>query len=225
MNFVSNLVLGYVLNSVEKQILASLSSASNGNNASYFAWNNDNFIDTLNNKYNSFYELAYKHDCNNPQVVYDNIKNKLYQLDLVNADMGSVYKKGVKIETNDIVAISWNTNLNILPFTVYSNVFYNIINVYETENYINLIIRSTANSFNDECISFTLTKDAQSVSIHMTYNYTPLNVYYSFLVLTKILEYDTVINQFMVNVVSHLYGDEKTTCDTKNVKSLMRTIV
>ena len=213
---------GYVVNEVEKIVLKSISAINKADNSSYLAWNNDKFSQTLNTKSNSFYELTYKHTCNNPQITFDNVKKKLYQIDVIDAVSGTTYKKKDKIAINDIVAISWITNLVILPFNVYSNVFYNVVNVYETENYLNLILQSTASSYNNECFSFVLTKDAQSVSITMTYNYVPMNVYYSFLISTKLLEYDPVIYKFMLDAVSHLFEGETITCDNQNIKTLTR---
>jgi hypothetical protein len=221
----TTLVIGYVLNQLDNLTLSIINKATGNDTASFLAFNNDNIKSTLVSKHNNYHELSYKHVCDNPKITFDNIVKKLKNVDIIGKDIGTVSKKNDDLQTNDLIAISWITNLVILPFKVSSAVFYNVLNVYENDDYFNIIIHSAANSYNAEYMNFTVRKEVQLVSITMTYGYVPTNVYYAFLISSGIINYQPVIQTYMLNVIDYLYADEKTKCDVNNIKALSRNVM
>jgi hypothetical protein len=219
------LIAGYLINQLDKQVLKIINTATGNDTASFLAFNNENIKSTLFSKYNNYHELSYKHICDSPQATFDNLVEKLKNVDIIGKEVGQVSKKNYVLQINDLIAISWITNLVILPFKVSSAVFYNVLNIYETDDYFNIIIHSAANSYNAEYMNFTVRKEAQLVSITMTYGYVPTNVYYAFLITSGIIKYQPVINIFMLNVVNYLYSDEKTKCDVSNIETLSRSVM
>jgi hypothetical protein len=212
-----SLIAGYIFDNLDTII----NKATGNDTASFLAFNDD-IMSTLVSKHNNYYELSYKHVCDNPQNTFDNLVSKLKNLDIIGADIGKVSKKHEMIQNNDLIAISWITNLLILPFKVSSVSFYNVLNVYETDDYLQIIFHSAANIYNSEYMNFTVQKDIQSVSIKMTYDYVPTNIYGTLLITTGILNFESTIHAFMLNTITHLYADDNIIC---NIQSLKRSIV
>ena len=219
------LIAGYALNQLDKQVLKIINKATGNDTASFLAFNNENIKSTLVSKYNNYNELSYKHICDNPKITFDKLVGKLKNVDIIGKEVGQVNKKNDVLQINDLISISWITNLVILPFNVSSAVFYNVLNIYETDDYFNIIIHSAANSYNAEYVNFTVRKEAQLVSIKITYGYVPTNVYYAFLITSGLINYKPVIQTFMLNMVYYLYGDEKTKCDINNIEPLTRSVL
>ena len=219
------LIAGYIFNQLDKQVLNIINKATSNDTASFLAFNNENIKSTLVSKYNNYNELSYKHICDNPKITFDKLVGKLKNVDIIGKEIGQVSKKNDVLQINDLIAIAWITNLVILPFKVSSAVFYNVLNIYETDDYFNLIIHSAANSYNAEYVNFTVRKEAQLVSIKITYGFVPTNVYYAFLISSGLINYKPVIQNFMLNIVDYLYGDEKTKCDINNIESLTRSVM
>ena len=219
------LIAGYVLNQLDKQVLNIINKATGNDTASFLAFDGENIKSNLVSKYNNYNELSYKHICDNPKITFDKLVEKLKHVDIIGKEIGQVSKKNDVLQINDLISILWITNLAILPFKVRSAVFYNILNVYETDDYFNLIIHSAANSYNAEYINFMVRKETQLVSIKITYGFVPTNVYYAFLISTGLINYKPVIQNFMVNMVDYLYGDEKTKCDVNNIETLSRNVI
>jgi len=221
----TTLVIGYVFNQLDNLTLSVINKATGNDTASFLAFNNDNIKSTLVSKHNNYHELSYKHVCDNTQTTFDNLVKKLKNVDIIGKDIGKVSKKNDILQTNDLIAISWITNLVILPFNVSSAVFYNVLNVYETDEYFNIILHSAANSYNAEYMNFTVRKEEQLVSITLTYGFVPTNVYYAFLISSGLINYQPVIQTFMLSMVNYLYADEKTKCDVSNIETLSRNIM
>ena len=219
------LIAGYLINQLDKQVLNIINTATGNDTASFLAFNNENIRSTLVSKYNNYNELSYKHICDSPKITFDKLVGKLKNVDIIGKGVGQVSKKNEVLQINDLIAISWITNLAILPFNVSSAVFYNVLNIYETDDYFNLIIHSAANSYNAEYMNFTVRKEAQLVSITMTYGYVPTNVYYAFLISSGLINYQPVIQKFMLNTVDYLYDGDKTQCDASNIESLTRNVI
>ena len=219
------LIAGYIFNQLDKQVLNIINKATGNDTASFLAFNNENIKSTLVSKYNNYNELSYKHICDNPKITFDKLVGKLKNVDIIGKESGQVSKKNNVLQTNDLIAIAWITNLVILPFKVSSAVFYNVLNIYETDDYFNLIIHSAANSYNAEYINFTVRKEAQLVSIKITYGFVPTNVYYAFLISSGLINYKPVIQNFMLNIVDYLYEGDKIQCDTSNIESLTRSVM
>jgi hypothetical protein len=230
------LITGYVLNRIdyltlillnelEKTTLNVINKATGNDTSSFLAFNNDNLMSTLVSKKNNYNELLYKHVCDNPQTTFYNVVRKLKNVDIIGKDIGIVNKKNSDLQTNDLIAISWITDLVILPFNVNSAVFYNILNIYEKDDYFNIILHSAANSYNSEYMSFIIEKDTQSVSIKMTYGYVPNSLYYTFLIATGIIDYQPVIQKYMLNVVNYIYADDTTKCKVDNIQYLSRSVM
>ncbi len=221
----TTLITGYLLNILDNLTLNIINKATGNDTASFLSFNNDNIMSTLVSKHNNYNELSYKHFCDTPQITFDNVVKKLKNMDIIGKDIGDVSKKNDYLQTNDLIVIRWITNLVILPFNVNSAVFYNILNIYETDDYFNIILHSAANSYNSEYVSFIIEKDTQSVSIKMTYGYVPNNLYYTFLIASGLFDYQQVIEMYMLNVVNYLYADDKPKCDVSNIKSLTRNVM
>lgn len=224
LNLIDDLTL-ILLNELEKTTLNVINKATGNDTSSFLAFNNDNLMPMLVSKKNNYHELLYKHVCDNPRTTFYNVVRKLKNVDIIGKDIGIVNKKNSDLQTNDLIAISWITNLVILPFNVNSAVFYNILNIYETDDYFNIILHSAANSYNYEYMSFIIEKDTQSVSIKMTYGYVPNNLYYKCLIASGLHDYQTLIEMYMLNVVNYLYADDTTKCDVSNIKSLTRNVM
>lgn len=221
----TSLLIGYVFNQLDNLTLSIINKATGNDTASFLAFNGENIKSTLVSKHNNYNELSYKHICDDPKTTFGKLVNKLKNVDVIGKEIGIVSKKNDDLQTNDLIAISWITNLVILPFKVNSAVFYNILNVYETDDYFNLIIHSAANSYNSEYINFTVRKETQLVSMKITYGFVPTNVYYAFLISSGLINYKPIIQTFMLNMVDYLYGDEKTKCDVNNIESLSRNVL
>ena len=219
------LIAGYVFNQLDKQLLKIINKATGNDTASFLAFNNENIKSTLVSKYNNYNELSYKHICDNPKITFDKLVGKLKNVDIIGKEVGQVNKKNDVLQINDLISISWITNLVILPFNVSSAVFYNVLNIYETDDYFNIIIHSAANSYNAEYINFTVRKETQLVSIKITYGFVPTNVYYAFLISSGLINYQPVIQKFMLNMVDYLYEGDKIKCDTSNIESLTRSVM
>jgi hypothetical protein len=219
------LIVGYILNQVDKQELNLINKATGNDTTSFLAFNGENINPILVYKHNNYNKLSYQHICDNPKTTFDVVINKIKQADIIGKETGQTYKKNDVLQINDLIAISWVTNLEILPFDIISAVFYNVLNIYETDDYFNIILHSAANSYNAEYISFTIRKDKQHISIEMTYGFVPTNVYYAFLISTGIINYNPIVQQFMVKTVNHLLSDDMSKCSLDNIEYLTRTMM
>ena len=219
------LIIGYLLNHADKQFLNIINKATGNDTTSFLAFKGENIRSSLVSKYNNYNELTYKHSCDNPKTTFDAVVNKIKQLDIITKETGEITRKNNVLQINDLIAISWITNLEILPFDVKSSVFYTILNIYETDEYFNIILHSAANSYNTEYINFTIRKETQLVSIQMTYGYVPTNVYYAFMISTGIVKYNPIIQTFMLNTIKYILPTDDVKCSVDNIQYLTRNVM
>ena len=102
--------------------------------------------------------------------------------------------------------------------------YYNITYLSETDDSIILVFNSSTNSYNSEYFVFKLSKDISSVSININYYYVPANIYYHIIVNAGLVDYNIQIKTFMIQIITHIFGNVKINCDTKDVKQYSRDV-
>jgi hypothetical protein len=221
----SAIITSIALKILDKILLSTLTLINKNDTSSSIYFDNENVKSDLMQKTTNYHSLTYKHDTNNPQILFDEIKQRIKRLDIIPNDVGIVIKKTDLIENNDLIVISRISNLFILPFDINTIMYYNITYLSETDDSITLIFNSSTNSYNSEYFVFKLSKDISSVSITLIYHYVPANIYYQIIVNTGLVDYNIHIKTYMIQIITHIFGNVKINCDTKDVKQYSRTVV